>query len=577
MELELTATTNLERATIKDANSAKMHNQHDPNVKHDNVQILSEDTELNKHTVLLNRDEILEQQYGEMIAKRNEAIRQRFLDGKIGQNEYQNRLTNVEKYLNSDGKKPKAALTNYVFTLGNVDTEFKMLDALGFKYERQKVKDNEGKYHDRPKLTDPKQRKEFANIMNDTYVSLAKKINNTNAGLKVVDCWVHMDEGGMPHCQGEMVNCGHTKSGKPSYNLNQALGEFNQKFGKDVYTSRSTNKQGKQSKSPNGRVALREFRQIIDSNMMTTFNQVLTKRRLNGRISATMVRLGKGKRGGLTMEEYQQRKQAQDELERTYQALTSRKSVGEGNIPVSPLEAARRLQRASKDIEKEKREAEAKEAENSANEAKLEQQIADEKFNSFVRQHFIERLNQRRLQRLRQREEQFDRDQNQIKNSLVDEIREYDPEHCVEAWLLNEGEKPQQVKTDVGRQQHRRQSIKYLFDTAKQAVEKSFTNAKDRAMAVVDKFVKDLIPETESQKANRLGSHILMGTISRSNNRIDANDAKREIKLMNDPAIRVKKALAMASSEQINNVKQKLFKKSKSKDSSSTRLPGDDD
>lgn len=575
MKLELTATTNLERATIKDANSAKMHNQHDPNVEHDNVQILSEDTELNKHTVLLNRNDVLEEQYGKMIQERNEKTRQRFLDGKIGQNEYQNRLTNVEKYLNSDGKKPKQALTNYVFTLGNVETEFKMLDALGFKYERQKVKDSEGKYHDRPKLTDLKQRKEFANIMNDTYVSLAKKINNTNAGLKVVDCWVHMDEGGMPHCQGEMVNCGHTKSGKPSYNLNQALGEFNQKFGKDVYTSRSTNKQGKQSKSPNGRVALREFRQIIDSNMVTTFNQVLTKRRLNGRISATMVRLGK--RGGLTMDEYQHRKQAQDELKQTYEALTGKKAVGKDNAPLSSLETARRLQSASKAIKKQKKEAEAKEAENSANEAKLEQQIADEKFNSFVRQHFIERLNQRRLQRLRQREEQFDRDQNQIKNSLVDEIREYDPEHCVEAWLLNEGEKPQQVKTDVGRQQHRRQNIKYLFDTAKQAVEKSFTNAKDRAMAVVDKFVKDLIPETESQKANRLGSHILVGTISRSNNRIDANDAKREIKLMNDPAIRVKKALAMASSEQINNAKQKLFKKSKSKDSSSTRLPGDDD
>lgn len=574
MELELTATTNLERSTIKDANSAKMHNEHNPNVEHDNVQILSEDTELNKHTVLLNRDEILEQQYGEMIAKRNEATKQRFLDGKIGQAEYQNRLTTVEKYLNSDGKKPKQALTNYVFTLGNVETEFQMLDALGFKYERQKVKDSEGKYHDRPKLTDPKQRQEFANIMNDTYVALAKKINNTNAGLKVVDVWLHMDEGGMAHAQGEIVNCGHTKSGKPSYNLNQALGEFNRKFGNDVYTSRSTNKQGKSVKSPNGRVALREFRRIIDSNMVTTFNQVLTKRRLNGRISATMVRLGK--RGGLTMDEYQHRKQAQDELERTYQALTGRKPVGEGNIPLSPLEAAKRLQRASKDIENEKKEAEAKEAENSANEAKLEQQVADEKFNSYVRQHFIERLNQRRLQRLRQREEQFDRDQNQIKNSLVDEIREYDPEHCVEARLLNEGEKPRQVKTDVGRQQHRRQNIKYLFDTAKQVVEKSFTDAKDRAMAVVDKFVKDLIPETESQKANRLGSHILMGTISRSNNRIDANDAKREIQLMNDPAVRVKKALAMASNDQINKAKQRMLgTSSKSKDSS-TRLPGDD-
>lgn len=567
MELELTATTNLERSTIKDANSAKMHNQHDPNVEHDNVQILSEDTELNKHTVLLNRNDVLEEQYGKMIQERNEKTRQRFLDGKIGQNEYESRLTSVEKYLNSDGKKPKQALTNYVFTLGNVETEFQMLDALGFKYERQKVKDNEGKYHDRPKLTDPKQRKEFANIMNDTYVSLAKKINNTNAGLKVVDCWVHMDEGGMPHCQGEMVNCGHTKSGKPSYNLNQALGEFNQKFGKDVYTSRSTNKQGKQSKSPNGRVALREFRQIIDSNMVTTFNQVLTKRRLNGRISATMVRLGK--RGGLTMNEYQHRKQAQDELERTYQALTGRKPVGEGNIPLSPLEAARRLQRASKDIEKKKREAEVKEAENSANEAKLEQQLADEKFNSFVRQHFIERLNQRRLQRLRQREEQFDRDKASMKNSLIDVISENDPEHCVEKQFLKPNETPQQVNTDIGRQQHRRQNLKYLFDTAKKSMEK----VKNKAMEVVDKFVKDLLPpETEVQKANRLGSYILVGTISRSNYQFDA---KREIQLMNDPAVRVKKALAMASNDQINKAKQRMLgTSSKSKDNSDW-LPDD--
>lgn len=567
MELELTATTNLERSTIKDANSAKMHNQHDLNVEHDNVQILSEDTELNKHTVLLNRNDVLEEQYGKMIQERNEKTRQRFLDGKIGQNEYESRLTSVEKYLNSDGKKPKQALTNYVFTLGNVETEFQMLDALGFKYERQKVKDNEGKYHDRPKLTDPKQRKEFANIMNDTYVSLAKKINNTNAGLKVVDCWVHMDEGGMPHCQGEMVNCGHTKSGKPSYNLNQALGEFNQKFGKDVYTSRSTNKQGKQSKSPNGRVALREFRQIIDSNMVTTFNQVLTKRRLNGRISATMVRLGK--RGGLTMNEYQHRKQAQDELERTYQALTGRKPVGEGNIPLSPLEAARRLQRSSKDIEKKKREAEVKEAENSANEAKLEQQLADEKFNSFVRQHFIERLNQRRLQRLRQREEQFDRDKASMKNSLIDVISENDPEHCVEKQFLKPNETPQQVNTDIGRQQHRRQNLKYLFDTAKKSMEK----VKNKAMEVVDKFVKDLLPpETEVQKANRLGSYILVGTISRSNYQFDA---KREIQLMNDPAVRVKKALAMASNDQINKAKQRMLgTSSKSKDNSDW-LPDD--
>jgi hypothetical protein len=318
MELNLTATTNLQRATIKDANGAQMHNQHDPNVKHSNVQIVKDDTELNRHTVLLNRNELLEQQYGKMIVERNEKTRKRFLAGKIGEREYKERLTNVNKYLNTDGKKPKQALTTCVFTLGNVDTEFQLLDALGFKYERQKIKDSEGKLHDRPQLIEPSQRKEFADIMNDTYVELAKAINDTSdAGLKVADVWLHMDEGGMPHAHCEIVNMGHTATGKPSYNLNQALGAFNKQFGKDIYTSRSTNKQGKQLKSPNGKIALKEFRQLIDSCMVITFKNALKKRGLDKKLHVNMVRLGK--QGGLSMPEYQQLKQVEDAHQKTIQ------------------------------------------------------------------------------------------------------------------------------------------------------------------------------------------------------------------------------------------------------------------
>ena len=310
MNIDLTATVDLKRSNIKDANSAQMHNKHDPNVKHDNVQIIKEDTELNKHTVLLNRNELLKQQYQAMIDERNEKTRQRFLNGKIGQNEYKNRLTNVNKYLNNDGKKAKEALTNYVFTLGNVETEFTLLNQLGFKYERQKVKDSEGKFHDRPRLTDKKQREEFTQIMNETYVNLAKKINNSNAGIKVVDVWLHMDEGGMPHAQGEMVNMGHTNSGKPSYNLNQALGEFNKHLKKDVYTSNSINKQGKKSKSVNGRIALTNFRKIVDGSMISTFNEVAKKHGFD--IQAKLVRTG-GK-SGLSMNEYQSKKQIEKEI-----------------------------------------------------------------------------------------------------------------------------------------------------------------------------------------------------------------------------------------------------------------------
>lgn len=378
MEMEFTATTDLQRATIKDANGVVKHNEHDPNVKHDNIQIIKEDTELNQHTVLLNRNKLLKQHYGAMIEKRNNATRQRFLDGKIGQEEYQQRLTNVDKYLNNEGKKPKQALTNYVFTLGNVDTEFKLLDALGFKYERQKIEDKHGNVHERPKLTDPDQRKEFADIMNETYVELARRINGSkSAGIKIVDVWTHMDEGGMPHAQGEIVNMGHTASGKPSYNLNQALAEFNKAWGSDVYVSNTVNKQGKKYKSPNGSIALKNFRSLIDKNMVKTFNEALKKRGLDKKVTASMIRLGR--KGGYTMEEYQARKQANKDLSDVYEAVVGHKP----EKSLTPLEVAHGVSKAVKqskqdkeqaDIDKSNAEQEAQQAQKSRDDALTEQQ-----------------------------------------------------------------------------------------------------------------------------------------------------------------------------------------------------------
>lgn len=352
MKMEFTVTTDLQRSTIKDANSVEKHNEHDPNVKHDNIQIIKEDTELNQHTVLLNRNKLLEQQYGAMIKKRNDATRQRFLDGKIGQAEYQQRLTNIDKYLNNEGKKPKQALTNYVFTLGNVDTEFKLLDALEFKYERQKIKDEHGNVHERPKLTDPEQRKEFSNIMNETYVNLAKRINDTKGtGIKIVDVWTHMDEGGMPHAQGEIVNMGKTATGKPSYNLNQALGQFNKTAGKDVYVSHTKNAQGKIYKSPNGSIAMKNFRAIVDKNLVETFNEALKKRGLDEKVTASMIRLGR--KGGYTMEEYQARKQANKDLSDVYEAVVGHKP----EKTLTPLEMAHGVSEAVKQSKQDKEQA----------------------------------------------------------------------------------------------------------------------------------------------------------------------------------------------------------------------------
>lgn len=432
MELELTATTNLQRATIKDANGAEMHNKHDPEVKHKNVQIVKEDTELNSHVKLLDRNKLLEQQYGKMIDERNKKTRKRFLDGKIGQEEYQRRLTTVTKYLTSDGKKPKQALTTYVFTLGNITTEFQILDALGFKYERQKIKDSEGKVHDRPKLTDPNQRKKFADIMKDTYVDLAKRINSGDYGLKVVDVWVHMDEGGMPHAQGEMVNCGRTRSGKPSYNLNQALAQFNRKFGKDVYTSRSTDKQGKQVKSANGRVAFRAFRKVIDNNMLSAFDVSLKKHGFNN-LKLHGIRLGR--KGGLSMNEYQQRKQAKKDLTDAYEVVTGKKAVDEDNHPLAPLDTAKGLSRASKAIEEKKKQFDKKEAEQKKQIEQQKQQLDSytQQIASAQQQVSVVKIEQekekrqlRKLKRLRQQREQQEADHQKELQQQAYKVSEYD-------------------------------------------------------------------------------------------------------------------------------------------------------
>lgn len=455
MNMEFTATTDLQRATTKDANGKRKHNEHDPNVKHDNVQIIKEDTELNQHTVLLSRDKLLEQQYGAMIKKRNDATRQRFLNGKIGQAEYQKRLTNIDKYLNDEGKQPKQAFTTYVFTLGNVDTEFKLLDALGFKYERQKVKDEHGNVHDRPKLTDPKQRKEFADIMNETYVNLAKRINHTKgSGIKVVDVWTHMDEGGMPHGQGEIVNMGHTATGKPSYNLNQALGEFNKTFGKDVYVSRSTNKQGKKSKSPNGRIAMKEFRSIIDTNLVQTFNDALKKHGLDKKVTASMIRLGR--KGGYSMEEYQARKQANKDLSDVYETVVGHKPKGPKEKVLTPLEMAHGVSKAVKKSKKDKEQADIAKADAEQKAKDLQKQVDDltsqrnqlqqrlNDLNSDINSA-DEKLQQRRRQRRQQAQEELEANNEIQFNQPVTDKNVSNAEQAIDNYRLN---KSKQFKAD---------------------------------------------------------------------------------------------------------------------------------
>lgn len=331
-ELNVTATVDLKRATVKDANGAEMHNQHDPEVEHDNKQIFKDDTKYNLHFKLLNRDKLLQEQYGEMIEKRNENTAKQFNSGKISQTQYEERITSVDKYLNHEGKGAKKALTNYVFTLGNVDTEFKILDALKYDYIKQPVFDKTKKKitHYRPKLTDSKQRSQFLTLLGTAYLGVVSEINSRHSGLKVTNLWLHVDEGGMPHAQGTIVNMGHTASGKASYNLNRALAEFN----------------GTKSKKVNGKVELTKFRETTDKYMIDMFNHRLKSMGLDKKLHLNFVR--SGGEHGLSMKEYQENQNlkqaksasqnAQETVRASYKQITGKEPINDEKQPLDVTE-----------------------------------------------------------------------------------------------------------------------------------------------------------------------------------------------------------------------------------------------
>ena len=65
--MQVTATVDLKKQSRASLSAMRKHNEHDPQVKHSNMQINAEDTELNRRYNLLNLDDVLEQVYGGLI------------------------------------------------------------------------------------------------------------------------------------------------------------------------------------------------------------------------------------------------------------------------------------------------------------------------------------------------------------------------------------------------------------------------------------------------------------------------------------------------------------------------------
>ncbi|CUR42206.1 Exonuclease SbcC [Limosilactobacillus reuteri] len=143
---------------------------------------------------------------------------------------------------------------------------------------------------------------------------------------------------------------------------------------------------------------------------------------------------------------------------------------------------------------------------------------------------------------------------NGYKNQLVDMITKHDPNHKVEQQLLKPNEVPEAVITTNGRQQHLRQPLKYLIDVTTQVLQKIKTTATN----FINQVTKSLLPPVNPKKPIQLqSSYVDFSKIQAS---LHKPNAQKEIQLMNDPIIKLKRAVLTATTDQLQKANEKTKK-----------------
>ncbi|WP_316250194.1 coiled-coil domain-containing protein [Limosilactobacillus reuteri] len=164
-------------------------------------------------------------------------------------------------------------------------------------------------------------------------------------------------------------------------------------------------------------------------------------------------------------------------------------------------------------------------------------------------------------QQLNNQNQQFQNDnqiiQKQIngyKNQLVDTIAENAPEHKVESSLLKPNETAQPVISDTGRQQHLRQTLKYLMDTTTKVLQKIKTEATN----FINQITQTLTQPHQDQQSTIIPTPQHSPYLDLLN--IKSSDKpfnhRTEKKLMNDPGIKLKKAILFATNAQLQKTSQ---------------------
>lgn len=307
--MDTTATLNLQPITKTEQAHIVRHNARE-NENYENKDI--DITKSRENVVIKYHDEqeLLNDQYKDYIDERNKKLERDFDENKISLEQYTSRKQTVKEYLNgSNGSKQKKAYTDIVATVGNVE----MID-------------------DFKKVIPPSRWNEF---FTKVYDRTARRIDRLD-GFSVINMHVHFDEAGMPHGHIDTVNRGTTAKGKPSTTLNSAL--------KKSYGYKDSRRN------------LKELRDNLDDKMVEDCNVVLNNMHINTRMQ--LVRLDAV--GGLSMDEYKERKKKEQELkERKHEIDVERDELEKQKLEQQKqqkLIELKQREQAERDVEQNERE-----------------------------------------------------------------------------------------------------------------------------------------------------------------------------------------------------------------------------
>lgn len=141
---------------------------------------------------------------------------------------------------------------------------------------------------------------------------------------------------------------------------------------------------------------------------------------------------------------------------------------------------------------------------------------------------------------------------NNYKNQLVNTITENDPNHKVEQPLLYQNETAKPIITSIGRQQHLRQSLKYLMDTATKTLQK----IKTKALHFINQVTEILTPNTDNLSSRNLQSRTLDPTSIQPSTH--PMDHRKEEQLEKDPIVKLKKTILIANKKQLEQVNDQI-------------------